>query len=60
MLSYINLGLILIIIIIVFFCFIMYFQVKSVFDKMYIKYTNSMSTDMKVNNMFEPIWTKKS
>ena len=56
MLSYINMILIIVIIVVIFFCFLMYFQAKSIFDKMQIKYASSSSSDMKVNDLFQPIY----
>jgi hypothetical protein len=60
MLSYINLGLIVVIIVVIFLCFLMYFQAKSIFDKMYIKYASSMSSDMKINDPFGEIYKAHS
>lgn len=60
MLSYINMVLIVVVVVLVFVCFMMYFQAKSLFDKISLRYASALSTDMKVNDPFEKIWTGKS
>lgn len=46
--EYINLFLIIIAIVIIFITIIMYYQTSELFDKIYLKYGSSKSTDMVV------------
>lgn len=58
MLSYINMFLIIVLLVLVLFCFATYLQANSLFAKISAKYAGS--TDASINDPFKKIWTGTS